>query len=95
MSATIDGSPVVRPYTPITSDDDKGYFDLMIKVNNSPSFLRFLSEARMHGSIAVTRAPPQSELCSPAGRMMAEKTFYSFFTGETNDALLFDALGIL
>ena len=33
MSATIDGAMVVRPYTPITSDDDKGYFDLMIKVN--------------------------------------------------------------
>eukprot|EP00729_Bicosta_minor_P015587 gene15587-1889_t len=32
MSATVDGSTVVRPYTPITSDDDKGFFDLMIKV---------------------------------------------------------------
>jgi len=25
------GAPVVRPYTPTTSDDEKGYFDLIIK----------------------------------------------------------------
>ena len=33
MSAIIDGNLVVRPYTPVTSDDDVGHFDLVIKVN--------------------------------------------------------------
>lgn len=32
LSAVINGDMVVRPYTPTTSDDEKGYFDLVIKV---------------------------------------------------------------
>uniref|UniRef100_A0A0R3RZA4 NADH-cytochrome b5 reductase n=1 Tax=Elaeophora elaphi TaxID=1147741 RepID=A0A0R3RZA4_9BILA len=32
LSANVNGKIVVRPYTPISSDDDKGYVDLMIKV---------------------------------------------------------------
>ena len=32
LSARIDDKLVVRPYTPVTSDDEIGYFDLVIKV---------------------------------------------------------------
>lgn len=32
LSAKIDGSLVVRPYTPVTSDEDLGHMDLVIKV---------------------------------------------------------------
>lgn len=32
LSAKIDGKLVVRPYTPVSSDDDLGYVELMIKV---------------------------------------------------------------
>lgn len=32
LSAKINGSLVIRPYTPVTSDDELGYFDLVIKV---------------------------------------------------------------
>lgn len=32
LSARIDGSLVVRPYTPVSSDDDKGFVDLVVKV---------------------------------------------------------------
>ncbi|OXB61746.1 hypothetical protein ASZ78_002311 [Callipepla squamata] len=32
LSARINGALVVRPYTPISSDDDKGFVDLVIKV---------------------------------------------------------------
>jgi len=41
LSAKIDGKLVVRPYTPTTSDDEVGYFDLVIKVyfkNVHPKF---------------------------------------------------------
>lgn len=41
LCARIDGMPVVRPYTPVSSDDDKGYVDLVIKVyfkNVHPKF---------------------------------------------------------
>lgn len=33
VSATIDGKLVQRSYTPTSSDDDKGHFDLMVKVS--------------------------------------------------------------
>lgn len=32
LSARINGELIVRPYTPTTSDDEKGYFDLVLKV---------------------------------------------------------------
>jgi len=40
LSANINGKDFIRNYTPTSSDDDKGYFDLLIKVNVtfSPSF---------------------------------------------------------
>lgn len=41
LSARIDGQLVIRPYTPVSSDDDKGYMDLVIKVyfkNVNPKF---------------------------------------------------------
>jgi len=41
LSARMDGSLVVRPYTPVSSDDNKGYVDLVIKVyfkNVHPKF---------------------------------------------------------
>ncbi|KAF0310410.1 NADH-cytochrome b5 reductase 3 [Amphibalanus amphitrite] len=41
LSARIDGNLVIRPYTPVSSDDDFGYMDLVIKVyfkNVHPKF---------------------------------------------------------
>lgn len=35
LSAKINDSLVIRPYTPVTSDDEIGYFDLVIKVRNT------------------------------------------------------------
>ena len=32
LSARIKDDLVIRPYTPVTSDDEIGYFDLVIKV---------------------------------------------------------------
>lgn len=32
LSAQVDGKLVLRPYTPVSSDDDLGYVDLVVKV---------------------------------------------------------------
>lgn len=32
LSATVDNNLVIRPYTPVSSDDDRGYVDLVVKV---------------------------------------------------------------
>uniref|UniRef100_A0A8C5E7Z1 NADH-cytochrome b5 reductase n=1 Tax=Gouania willdenowi TaxID=441366 RepID=A0A8C5E7Z1_GOUWI len=41
LTAKINGAPVVRAYTPVSSDEDQGYVDLVVKVyykNSHPSF---------------------------------------------------------
>ena len=35
LSARMGGDLVMRPYTPVTSDDEEGYFELVIKVRGS------------------------------------------------------------
>lgn len=44
LSAKVDGKLVVRPYTPVSSDDDKGYVDLVVKVlpSSTAAFCIFL-----------------------------------------------------
>ena len=32
LSAKVNGELVIRAYTPVTSDDDHGYMDLVVKV---------------------------------------------------------------
>lgn len=36
LLAKIDGVLVVRAYTPVSSDDDRGFVDLIIKVSGAP-----------------------------------------------------------
>ena len=41
LTARINGELVIRPYTPVSSDEDRGYMDLVIKVyfkNVHPKF---------------------------------------------------------
>ena len=39
LSAVINGELVVRSYTPISSDDDIGYVDLIVKVITSVNYI--------------------------------------------------------
>lgn len=34
LTTRVDGQLVIRPYTPVSSDDDKGYMDLLVKVRS-------------------------------------------------------------
>jgi cytochrome-b5 reductase len=36
ISAEINGKEIMRSYTPTSSDDDLGHFDLLIKVSSFP-----------------------------------------------------------
>lgn len=44
LSAKIDGKLVVRPYTPVSSDDDKGFVDLVVKVKTEGGVVPVLYE---------------------------------------------------
>jgi len=35
LTARVNGEPVIKAYTPVSSDDDKGFMDLVVKVSVS------------------------------------------------------------
>jgi cytochrome-b5 reductase len=43
VQAEINGKPIMRSYTPTSSDDDKGHFDLMIKAYEKGNISRYMS----------------------------------------------------
>lgn len=42
LSALVDGKLCIRPYTPVSSDDDHGFVDLVVKVNNDCIYAKFI-----------------------------------------------------
>ncbi|EGG13857.1 NADH-cytochrome b5 reductase [Cavenderia fasciculata] len=53
LRATVNGKEVYRPYTPISSDDDLGYFDLLIKVYEKGQMTTFVDNLFVGDSIDV------------------------------------------
>ena len=49
----LDNKLVVRPYTPITSDDDVGYMDLMIKVYSQGKMSQYMDSLQLGDQILV------------------------------------------
>lgn len=57
--ATIDGKDVSRSYTPISSDDDLGYFDLLIKTYPQGNISRVVDDLKIGDTMSV-RGPKGS-----------------------------------
>eukprot|EP01132_Coremiostelium_polycephalum_P003165 gene3165-3963_t len=53
IRANIAGKEVYRPYTPISSDEDLGYFDLMIKVYEKGAMSGYIDKLFLGDSIEV------------------------------------------
>lgn len=53
IACDIDGKEVARSYTPSSSDDDKGYFDLIVKSYPTGLVSKYLGEMRVHQTIKV------------------------------------------
>jgi len=51
--ATIEGKEVYRPYTPTSSDDDLGHFDLIVKVYPQGKMSQYLDHLKVGESIDV------------------------------------------
>uniref|UniRef100_A0A8D2D683 NADH-cytochrome b5 reductase n=1 Tax=Sciurus vulgaris TaxID=55149 RepID=A0A8D2D683_SCIVU len=47
LSTRIDGNLVIRPYTPVSSDDDKGFVDLVVKVYFKDTHPKFPAGGKM------------------------------------------------
>lgn len=54
LTSHINGELVKRPYTPTTSDDNQGYFDLVIKVYPNGKMTQYLEQLAIGQSIDVS-----------------------------------------
>lgn len=71
VRAEIDGKRVTRSYTPTSSDDDKGHFDLVVKTYPTGNISRVLGELKIGDEIEVQGPKGQfkysSNLCRSIG----------------------------
>ncbi|XP_049616867.1 NADH-cytochrome b5 reductase 3 [Syngnathus scovelli] len=70
LSAKIDGKLVVRPYTPTSSDDDKGYVDLVIKVYFKNVHPKFPEGGKMSQYLESLRINDTIDFRGPSGLLV-------------------------
>lgn len=66
LAATIEGQPkeVVRSYTPISSDEDAGYFDLLVKAYPQGNISKYLTNLQV-GQTMKVRGPKGAMVYTP------------------------------
>ncbi|CEJ62312.1 Putative NADH-cytochrome b5 reductase 1 [Penicillium brasilianum] len=66
LAATIDGQPkeVVRSYTPISSDNEAGYFDLLVKAYPQGNISKYLTTLKV-GQTMKVRGPKGAMVYTP------------------------------
>ncbi|BCR89282.1 cytochrome b5 reductase family protein [Aspergillus chevalieri] len=66
LAATIEGQPkeVVRSYTPISSDEDAGYFDLLVKAYPQGNISKYLTDLQV-GQTMKVRGPKGAMVYTP------------------------------
>lgn len=66
LAATIPGQPkeVVRSYTPITSDNEKGYFDLLVKTYPQGNISKYLDNLKI-GQTMKVKGPKGAMVYTP------------------------------
>jgi cytochrome-b5 reductase len=69
LSTKINGELVVRPYTPTTSDDTKGYFDLIIKVYKSNVHPKFPNGGKMTQFLDQMKIGDTIDVRGPSGKL--------------------------
>jgi len=69
LSAKIDNKLVVRPYTPTTSDDEIGYFDLVVKVYFKNVHPRFPDGGKMSQYLESLSVGDKIDVRGPSGHL--------------------------
>ncbi|KAJ8265793.1 hypothetical protein COCON_G00148920 [Conger conger] len=69
LSARIDGNLVVRPYTPVSSDDDKGFVDIVVKIYFKNVHPKFPEGGRMSQYLESLQAGDVVDFRGPGGLM--------------------------
>lgn len=69
LSAKIDGKLVVRPYTPVTSDDELGYFELVIKVYFKNVHPKYPDGGKMSQYLDLLEVGDTVDIRGPSGKL--------------------------
>lgn len=69
LIATIENELVIRPYTPISSDDDVGYVDLVIKVYFKDTHPKFPAGGKMSQYLEQMKVGDKISFRGPSGRL--------------------------
>lgn len=69
ISAIIDSAPVIRSYTPVSSDDDLGYMDLVIKVYFKDVHPKFPEGGKMSQYLNNMKIGDYIDVRGPSGRL--------------------------
>uniref|UniRef100_A0A671NCH0 NADH-cytochrome b5 reductase n=1 Tax=Sinocyclocheilus anshuiensis TaxID=1608454 RepID=A0A671NCH0_9TELE len=70
LSARIDGNLVVRPYTPVSSDDDKGFVDLVVKIYYKNVHPKFPEGGKMSQYLESLRIGDTIDFRGPSGLLV-------------------------
>uniref|UniRef100_A0A669DCZ1 NADH-cytochrome b5 reductase n=1 Tax=Oreochromis niloticus TaxID=8128 RepID=A0A669DCZ1_ORENI len=70
LSAKIDGKLVVRPYTPVSSDDDKGFVDLVVKIYFKDVNPKFPEGGKMSQYLESLRIDDTIDFRGPSGLLV-------------------------
>lgn len=69
LSTKINGDLVVRPYTPTSSDDDKGHFDLVLKVYKANVHPKFPNGGKLTQFLDAMQPGDTIDVRGPSGRL--------------------------
>lgn len=67
LSARVDGNLVVRPYTPVSSDDDHGFVDLVVKIYFKGIHPKFPEGGKMSQYLEELRVGETIDFRGPSG----------------------------
>jgi len=70
LSAKVNGDLVVRPYTPVTSDDDKGHCDLVVKVYFKNVLPQFPDGGKLSQYLENMKIGETIDVRGPSGRLI-------------------------
>ncbi|XP_048511835.1 NADH-cytochrome b5 reductase 3 isoform X2 [Athalia rosae] len=70
LSAKVDGEVVIRAYTPVTSDDDHGYVDLVVKVYFKDVHPKFPAGGKMSQYLESLNIGDTIDFRGPSGRLV-------------------------
>ncbi|NWQ82127.1 NB5R3 reductase, partial [Columbina picui] len=82
LSARIDGALVVRPYTPVSSDDDKGFVDLVAKIYFRGVHPKFPDGGKMSQYLDSLKIGDTIDFRGPNGLLCFPSPSLSVFSGE-------------